>query len=59
MEANTLAIGIKISNMVSVKRNGTMAVNTKVSIKMHQRKAKVNIAGPMAIGMLENGKTIC
>ena len=51
--------GIKISNMVLVKKNGTMTVNTKDSTKMLQKRAKVNTAGLMVTVMSVNGKIIC
>ena len=59
MDQNMLATGIKINNMVSVRKSGTMEVNIKDSTKMHQKKVKENIAGQMVTGMWENGKIIC
>ena len=59
MEVNTLVIGIKISNMASERKSGTMAANIKGFIKMLPKKVKENIAGLMATGMLENGSSIC
>ena len=45
--------------MVLVKKSGMMEVNIKDSIRMHLKKARVNIAGQMETDILENGKTIC
>ena len=59
MEVNTLVIGVRISNMVLERKNGTMAANIKDFTKMLPKKVKENIAGLMATGMLENGSSIC
>ena len=59
MDQNMLATGIKINNMVLVRKSGMMEVNIKDSTKMHQKKVKENIAGQMVTGMWENGKIIC
>ena len=48
---NISAIGSKTSNMVSERNNGMMAANTKVSIKLLQKKDKENTAGQMGIDM--------
>lgn len=56
---NMWDIGTKTNNMASAKKNGMMEVNTKAFIKMPQKKAKVNIAGLMAIDMWVSGKIIC
>jgi len=49
MEANMLAIGIKISNMVSERRNGTTPACTKDSTRMPAKKVKESTAGQMVI----------
>ena len=59
MEANMLGIGIKINNMVSVKKSGTMVVNIKDSIKTHQKRVKVNTVGQTVTLTLVNGETTC
>jgi hypothetical protein len=59
MEVSMLAIGIKISNMASEKKNGMMAANIKDFIRMHLKKVKENIVGQMEILILANGETIC
>ena len=59
MEVSTLAIGVRISSMALEKKNGMTVVNIRDFIKMLQKKVKVNIAGLMATGMSENGRTIC
>ena len=59
MEANILAIGIKISNMALEKKNGMMAANIKDFIRMHLKKVKENIVGQTEILILVNGETIC
>ena len=59
MEANILAIGIKINKMGLARNNGVMAASIKDIMKMHLRKVKANIFGLMEILTLENGKIIC
>ena len=41
------------------KKNGMMVASIKAFTKMHQRKVRENIAGPMEIDILENGGIIC
>ena len=54
-----LVIGTKISNTDFEKRNGTMAVSTWASIRMHRKKVKESTAGLMATATSVNGRTIC
>jgi hypothetical protein len=51
--------GTKTNNMDLVKRSGTMGVNIRVSTRMHQKRARVNIAGQTETDMSASGATTC
>ena len=58
-EASMLAIGTKISNMASEKKNGMTFLSIKDSIKMPRKKDKESTAGLMVTDTLVSGLTIC
>ena len=57
--ANMWAIGTKTSSTDSARKSGTTVALTKVSIRMHPKKARENIAGQMEIDMSANGVKTC